>query len=188
MKKPMTTAEYFKIICNILSEKDKMPDILDYKLSTSDVVPIKTYEFNIGNNLDYGSNESIYLYLWIEIYSNRENRIYELGTFKTLQEKEKAMHIMAGLLADFLIEARAYVNGHLDDFTWEGADVHAIQENGTVSPYGYTCSTMEAAMKRKDILLYFYPLVVIRDNATRKERIYSKERKEGYWNKGKRLL
>lgn len=165
--------EYFEIICNLLSEKGKIPEtILDYKLSTSDAVPIKTYEFSLKNNLDYGGSEGIYLVLWIEVRVNREKQLYPLGTFKTLRKDEESMHIMADLLADFMIEQQTYVNEHLDDFTWEGADVHVLREDGIVSSCGYTCSTMEAAMKRKDILLQSYPQVVVRDNATRKERIY----------------
>ncbi len=73
---------------------------------------------------------------------------------------------MAGLLADFTIEEYAYVNANIDDFTWEGADVHAFDGDGK------QCSTMEAALNKKDELLKKYPQVVIRDNSTRKEKIY----------------
>ena len=45
MKKPMTTKELFNKIYGILKEKDKLPDILDYGLATSNPVPIRTYEF-----------------------------------------------------------------------------------------------------------------------------------------------
>lgn len=179
MKKPITTKEYFEIICNLLSEKGKMPEnILDYKLSTSNAVFMKTYEFSLKNNLAYGGNEGIYLVLWIEVHVNREKQLYPLGTFKTLQENEEAMHMMANLLADFLIEEQTYVNEHLDDFTWEGADVHVLLEDGIVSSWGYTCSTMETAIKKKDTLLQSYSQVIIRDNATRKEKIYRRKGNE----------
>ena len=79
---------------------------------------------------------------------------------------------MAGLLADFTIEEYAYVNANIDDFTWEGADVHAFDGDGKQCSWGYTCSTMEAALNKKDELLKKYPQVVIRDNSTRKEKIY----------------
>ena len=74
---------------------------------------------------------------------------------------------MAGLLADFIIEEHAYVNAHLDDFTWEGVDVYALDEKG--KRCGYTCCDMEAALHRKDELLKKYPQVIVRDNATGKE-------------------
>ena len=85
---------------------------------------------------------------------------------------------MATLLADFILEEYAYVNENLDDFTWEGAVVHALKENGERVDWGYTCGTMEAALKRKDELLKDYQQVVVRDNATRKEKIYSRKNKE----------
>ena len=69
------------------------------------------------------------------------------------------------------------MNKNLDDFTWEGADVHALKENGDRMSWGYTCGTMESALKKKDELLKNHQQVVVRDNATRKEKIYS--RKDG---------
>jgi len=57
MKRPITTAEYFNLICDTLRRKKQMPDeMLDYALPTYSPVPIKTYEFNIRNNLDFGEN------------------------------------------------------------------------------------------------------------------------------------
>lgn len=176
MKRPMTTKEYFETICKRLSEKGKIPeDILDYQLPTSQEIPIKTCEFDLRNHLAYGGNEGIYLDLFISCTSSEEKKPYHLGTFKTLQEGTEAMHKMAILLADFLIEECSYVNQHLDDFTWEGFDIHALKEDGTTFPWGYTCSNIETAMKRKEKLLQSYPQVVIRDNVTRKEQIDSRK-------------
>ena len=52
MKKPMTTEELFHKILNILKDKGKLPDILDYSLADGNSVPIRTYEFNLRSNLD----------------------------------------------------------------------------------------------------------------------------------------
>ena len=79
------------------------------------------------------------------------------------------MHVMAGLLAVFIIEGGDYVGAHLDDFTWEGVDVHALDENGERYSWGFTCCDKETALHRKDELLKKYPQVVVRDNVTRKE-------------------
>ena len=103
-------------------------------------------------------------------HSKQKQRI---GIFKTLHENSEAMHIMAGLLADFIIEEHADVNEHLDDFTWEGVDVYAFDEKGERCGWGYTCCDMETALHRKDELLKKYPQVVVRDNATRKEKIFN---------------
>lgn len=172
MTKPMTTEELFEKINSILIEKSKIPNILDYSLATSNPIPIRTYEFDLRNSLDYGGNEGIYLDLWIEYLVENEKRRAAIGTYKTLYEDDNAMHIMASLLADFIIEEYSYVNKNLDDFTWEGADVHALKENGERMNWGYTCGTMEAALKKKDELLKHHKKVVVRDNATRNEKIY----------------
>lgn len=70
------------------------------------------------SNLADGGCEGIYLDLWIEHYEEDKKCINGIGTFKTLQKDGEAMHIMAGLLANFIIEKHAYVNANLDDFTW----------------------------------------------------------------------
>ena len=123
-------------------------------------------------NLTYGGNEGIYLGLRIEYFAGNEWCVHDLGTFKTLLESDEAMHIMAALLADFVIEEHLYVNDNLDDFTWEGADVYMIDENDKRLKGGYSCGCMETALKKKDELLEKYPQVVIRDNATRKETYF----------------
>lgn len=61
------------------------------------------------------------------------------------------------------------VNGILKE---KGKDVHVIEESGEKSKWGYSCGTMEAALKRKNELLMKYNKVIVRNNATRKEKIY----------------
>lgn len=172
MTRPMTTEELFGKINSILKERDKLPDILDYAHATSNPVSIRTYEFALGHCLDYGANEGIYLDFWIEYLIGNEEHRAAVGTYKTLYEDAGAMHKMASLLADFIIEEHSYVNKNLDDFTWEGVDAHALKENGERMNWGYTCATTEAALKKKDELLKHHQQVVVRDNATRKEKIY----------------
>ena len=178
MDKPMTTEDLFNKIQDILKEKGKLPAILDYGLATRSPVPIKTYEFDLVNKLARGGNEGIYLDLWIEYYVNNKKEKKKLGTFKTLHEDNDTMHVMAGLLADFIIEGGDYVGAHLDDFTWEGVDVHALDENGERYSWGFTCCDMETALHRKDELLKKYSQVVVRDNVTRKEKMFDQKGNE----------
>lgn len=169
MDKPMTTADLFNKVCDILKEKGLFPEILDYALPEHDPKPVTSYEYCLKNNLDYGGSEGIYLDLWIEIYSGSETQRKGLGTFKTLEDSRDAMYIMGKLLADFIVEERAYVNANLDDFTWQGMEVRAFDDTGKKLGWSYSCIEMENALKRKDELLLKYPRVMIRDNATRKE-------------------
>lgn len=173
LNKPMTAADLFNKICDILKEKEAFPDILDYAVVEHDLIPITTYEFGLGNHLDYGGSEGIYLDLWITIYGDNEPQHKSLGTFKTLRDDPESMRIMGKLLADFIIETRAYVNANLDDFAWEGADIRIFDENDKQLNMGYSCGSMERALKKKDEFLQKYPRVVIRDNATREETSYS---------------
>ena len=175
MNKPMTTEELFNKICNILKAKGRLPDILEYESATRNPVPIMTYACELGSKLTYGGNEGIYLDLWIEYSSIREKPRQKLGVFKTLHESSDAMHTMAGLLADFIIEESAYVNAHLDDFTWEGVDIYAFDKDGKQCGLGFTYSTMEDALTKKDRLLEKYPKVVVRNNAARKEKTFLQE-------------
>ena len=103
-KRPMTTEELFNMVSGILKEKGKLPDILDYGLATHSPVAIKNYEYGLKNKLDYGGNEGIYLDMWIEYTAEGKKCASGLGTFKTLRTDDEAMHIMAALLADFIIE------------------------------------------------------------------------------------
>ena len=185
MNKPMTTKDLFHKICAILKEKGRLPDILEYNLATKNPVPITTYEYELCSKLAYGGNEGIYLDIWIAYSSGREKTKQKLGVFKTLHESSDAMRTMAGLLADFIIEESAYVNAHLDDFTWEGVDIYAFDRDGKQCGLGFTYSTMEDALTKKDRLLEKYSKVVVRDNATRKEKIFL-QKTDSSGNRGRR--
>lgn len=110
-KRPMTTEELFDIICEILKEKGKLPDILDYGLATHNPAPIINYEYSLKNKLDYEGNEGrttsggcwlgadrsgaeTYLDLWIEYIADGKKYANALGIFKTLSTDDEAMHII----------------------------------------------------------------------------------------------
>ena len=176
MERPMTTEELFEKICSLLKEKGKLPDILDYHLGPIQPKPITNYAFDVRNNLDYGGSEGIYLDLTLKCCEGKTTCFKDLGTFKTLGTSDQDMHTMAALLADFMIESTRYINANLDDFTWEGANVYPVDDSGENANWGYSCHTMEDALKKKDELLEKFQKVVIRDNATRKEIVYARKR------------
>lgn len=53
-----------------------------------------------------------------------------------------------------------------------GADVHPLDQTGKRLNWAYSCGSMEAALTKKDELLKRYPQVIVRGNATRKEKIF----------------
>lgn len=118
-KGPVTTGELFHGIYGRLKEKEKLPDILDYGLASSPSVPVTDGEFGLKASLDYGGSEGIYLDLWVEMPVDGETVRRGLGTFKTLEEDPEAMHTMARLLADFILEKYGYVRENRERFPTE---------------------------------------------------------------------
>lgn len=119
----MTLLELFKELVNRLSEKGILPkpdqrhesdvglqldynysnDFLDYVLSKEcDSTELKPNQCIVHGDLNYGSSEGIYLDLSIET-ENCET--FDFGTIKTLSDDRFAMHAMASLLADILVES-----------------------------------------------------------------------------------
>lgn len=139
MDRPMTTEELFNKIRDILKEKGRLPDILDYGFAINKPITIKNYEFELKNNLQYVDSEGIYLDLWIAYFVDEERLAGSLGTFKTLDSSNEAMHIMA----DFIIQAVSYVNRNQDEFTWEGADVRALDGNWKPSEWRHSCLALQ---------------------------------------------
>lgn len=165
-KKPYKAEELFKVICDRIT----LPDILDYYQGWRfDDKEIRTYEWDFGNHLEFGGNEGIYLTMYAE---SREDNIC-LGTFKTLRDTPEAMHIMANLLADFIIEGKKFVNANLDDFTWEGYKVSAKSTG-----WSYDCGTLERAKIRYKELSEKYGEVTVYDYANRKEIQLGEKKKD----------
>lgn len=171
-KKPMTTAEFFDKIVEIMKDNGSDFSRLEYAICTSYPVPITTYEFSIKGDLNYGGSEGMYLDMSIERYDGNRVVSNPLGCMKILDADREAVHVLSDLLADFLYDGNKYTMQHLDDFTFEGFDVNYFNGDD-VKIGGYECATIERAEKRKDDLLTKYPKVQIRDNATRNVSIYN---------------
>lgn len=177
--KPMTTDDLFNNICDSLKEKGKWPEILDYALGENEryAVELKTSDIELKNNLDYGGSEGIYLDLWLDIYDeeNSTSNKVKFGTFKTLEDGDKAMHIMATLLADFILEEKRYVREHRADFNWKGMCFYPADENGQEYGWGRYCYTDQELEEQKKVFLEKYPMLIIRNFETREEFIYKRE-------------
>lgn len=170
---PMTTADFFNELYAILDATGKVPDILDYSLPCINPVSMRTYDFSFDTSLAYGGSEGIYIDLAITLYEDGKRVTHDVGTIKTLQEDDEAMHIMADMLADLIIAEYNYVNHNLDDFTWTGYDIYPLDDAGEKEGWGCTCATQETLDKKKAELLKEYHRVWVRDNETRLETIFT---------------
>lgn len=121
----MTNFEIFKALVNRLLEKGILPkpdqrhetddelqldyncskfsnDFLDYVLFDDfDNTELKPDECIVHGDLNYGC-EGIYLDLSIK---TEDCKSFDFGTIKTLSDDRFAMHTMASLLADILVES-----------------------------------------------------------------------------------
>lgn len=158
-KKPYKASELFEEIC----KKIELPDILDYHMGTRSEEEIRDYQWDFGNDLEFGGNEGIYLDMYAQ---TREKRIH-LGTFKTLLESKEAMKKMANLLVEFIFAGSQFVNSNLDDFTWNGYKISS--EGAYVS---FDRSTLDKAKERAAEMKKKYGNVTIFDYANRKEVEY----------------
>lgn len=172
-KYPWTTAELFLKICENLKEKGLMPENLEHYLPTSPQLKISTDDFRVCNNLWYGE-EGIYLDVFLEF--NKEDKIEGkgLGTFLTLDSDGEAMHAMAALLADFIIELREFTNTHQSDFIWEGVSLFPCDGSGKRLKLSLCCDDMEIALALKDQLMEKYPVIEVQDNGTRRVEAYKR--------------
>ena len=152
-KKPYTKEELFNTIVEELKRKNQLPDILDYDLATHDEGTIERYDFDFANHLKYGSNEGIYLTMYIQYREVNESGRYELvrehiGTFKTLIESPEAMRTMGILLADFVVAGKRFVDDNIDDFTWEGYNIRGFKEDGEPLAFSYDVYEKEKIIDR----------------------------------------
>lgn len=109
MERLVTTAEIFTTVIEELKRKNLLPSILEYCEPTMEECPVLDCWFGTANQLDYGLSGGIYLDLWITDGIKK----LPLGVCKTSGSDRESMHVMAGLLADFLIEIKEYAGMYL---------------------------------------------------------------------------
>lgn len=92
----------FDKACENMEKAGQLPAILDYHLAPmqAEHVEIDTEELRIPlAHLDYGGSEGIYLTLHV---FDAEHKRVGIGTFKTLEDDEESMEIIAQLYGKFI--------------------------------------------------------------------------------------
>lgn len=121
-KQIITTDQLFSEIISNLKVARMLPSI-------EHAIPgishgIYDIEFDVYGILTYGSNEGIYLEMIIDGSFDREFKTGKqripIGTIKTLDSSDASMKEMALLMANFILEARRYVDTHEDELIRRG--------------------------------------------------------------------
>ena len=175
IKKPMTTKELFETICKKLKEKNLLPDILDYSLGKESGRLIDTNCFSLKSNLDFGESEGIYLDLYLDFYDDVEARAVEFGTFKTLENSDEAMHTMANLLADFLLELNKYMHENSVNFEWfQGTLIKKVDEDGKQVGIGRYAYSEKETSEVINTFFKEHDRIIVYDLGKREETLYTK--------------
>ena len=114
-----TTSELFTLINNNLKEKDLLPDHLEYDLPCGHPGrEIQKISFDCFGRLVFGSNEGIYLEMFVSGYFTPDGVASQakLGTYKTLRNDKEAYKEMANLEVEFVFELMDYIDNHMERF------------------------------------------------------------------------
>ena len=172
LKRPYTTAELFDCLLLQLNKDNKVPDLLDYAITSKyDIQELRYYEFSVGYHLQYGGSEGIYLDVYIEGdwgQQGRTEHYYSIGTCKTLRTDDDAMIEMAKLGAWFVITGDKVVREQVDDLTWKGYSAK-LTKNRDGKSLWLECSSMELIVQNLSKYGDMDSLydVVVRNNETR---------------------
>lgn len=151
MQDIVNTCDLFNAVVGRLKKGGMYPALLDYgKPSRWSGQEIDTPEFDLVSELNYGTNEGIYLNLFVSFLGpDAECRFqHSLGVFKTLDESDNAMRTMGILLSDFTLEVRKYVRENYDLFDRRGYYVRGYREDGTRLNYALCADTLGTARSR----------------------------------------
>lgn len=168
-KTPYTNKELFEII----RDKVTLPkEILDYAIPAQEEIRIESYEWNVWNSLNFGTNEGIYLDIGAEFH-HPSHRIVRFGTFKTLQTDLGAMREMGRLLADLVYTISDFVNNNLDDFEWSGYQVRGIKD-GKLVPRAFSYPIIIEAMDKLKCDIDHYDAMQLYDRTCHRYEYYAK--------------
>ena len=170
MNKKYTTITFFKEIIVILKKNGLYPDIIEYAIPANEKIDILTEDFDIYGQLNFGVNEGIYIDLYARGYldNTSKQKTQRLGTIKTLGSSKEYLYKMSKLQADFMFEAKKFVNKYMDEcFTWTGFSI-LKEKDGKLKPI-LQCYTKERAEeKAKEFSEKYKEIYYIRDNSSKK--------------------
>ena len=174
IKKPYTTEDLFTEILLKLKKENLYPEMMDYSSADKSGTQILNAEWNPIGIVRFGSNEGIYLDIYGELYTadpagNEKPITLNIGTFKTLSDDRDAFYRMSRLSADFVIETRAFMRNHPEDFNWSGFDLKAIH-NGKCVRWMHAAKRERALELIKQFFKHTsYDYILLINNRTKEE-------------------
>ena len=124
MKKLKTVQDLGNDLLAQMKAKNLCPnDLLDYAVVYPQQEKIYNDEFDLVGDLNYGSNEGIYLDVYIrgDCSDKPGKTVRKLAlTFKTLRQDDEALYEMAKLQASCMITFRSYMYKNASDYERRG--------------------------------------------------------------------
>lgn len=115
-----------------MKAEDKIPHNLENysSYSPNENIEIRDYHFDVTASIAYGSNEGIYVNIYLDGDIGAVKKKTLIGVFKTLYTTDESMRTMGILAADFVSIASAFIDKHIDDFTWKGFEANMYDQTG----------------------------------------------------------
>ena len=175
----ITTVDLFNEIISVVKESGEWPEsFVVYTLPLSNC-GLYNYEFDPIFYLEQSANVGINFNLYIKgRYSlNTKNDMLHLGVITAMERGAGAIRKMSALSAECLIAYEKIKNDNIDAFNRIGCSLNFLDSEGKHTRGGYvTLKDEEEALEvfrrlnRNDPKMY--QEAVIRNNLTRKEKIY----------------
>lgn len=111
-----TIKELFNIVDNSLKEKNLIPDIINYGLPGNRDVQIRETAWDVYGIVNFGSNEGIYLDIYLEGEVTKKAKNWDeiekvwLACYKTLGTSKEDFKKMSDLNTEFVFDLRKYIN------------------------------------------------------------------------------
>ena len=174
-KQHFTTSDIFYQILIKLKESNLIPSIIDYSLGCNYPVRVDTDEWDCVFRVEFGTNEGIFLSIYLEGNISKDIEKAELGTFKTLYESKEAYKAMSDLGVEFVFALSEFVDANPDSFCWTG---YSLRSDGDQDRLSMWCGTHQSAMKRLRHYLSTHPdrsVTIIRNDTEAQKKYTNKD-------------
>lgn len=147
-RKPYTVAELYSIVKEKLKKDGNWPDGIETDSAGSADVEIINDTFSVVPQVYYGSNEGIWLDVFLVGYkfTSEDTEKVRLCSARTLEKSREAMRRMAVLGADIEVDLTEFLDFHLENLDRVNYSVREVDENNYLG-FGRCTESLELAEK-----------------------------------------